>query len=127
MNTTGTVAKPVSTRATPSAKTIGQIEAPGAYVPAATASSSVNASLSRVNRPNPATSAEDDATPKSAIAPRSEGLIKNMYKTAETSANPVRPTKYLELGVNMLDLLLCVHKEPHDGERRREEVPIQRV
>ena len=69
MNTTGTVAKPVSTKAAPSAKTIGQMEAPGAYVAAATASSSVNASQSRVTRVNPATSAADAAPHKRAIAP----------------------------------------------------------
>ena len=112
MNTTGTVAKPVSTNAAPSANTIGQMEAPGAYVAAATASSSVNASPSRVNRVNPATSAEDAATPKRAIAPRSEGLIKNMYKIAETSAMPVRPTKYLELGVNM-STYFCTYTKNH--------------
>ena len=115
MKTTDTVARPVRTRAAPSANTIGQNDGGPATALAATASSSVYTSPSRVNDAITPIRAPEVARPNSATAPRSVGFTKTMYKIAAISDKPVRPKKYFEPGVIILTYF-CTYTTNHTTE-----------
>ena len=106
------VAIPKSVNAPPSAKTIGQKEGAVVSVFASTASATESVSPSEVKIEKPAMSAALINKPNNAYAPRSEGLTRKQYKTADTRPRPVRPRKYFEPGV-IISTYFCTYTKNH--------------